>query len=461
MGTDFNLGEFIEERWEILRVLRGGMGVVYIVRDETTDETLAAKTYRDDVFRASATVAERFEQEALTWIRMGAHPNVVQARFVRRVERKPIVFLEFARGGSLRALLPFLALSASRPGDDEYYGRAESIKRLAVQFCDGMIHANRSGVLAHRDIKPENCLLCPSPRPPVTWSSVPADAEAMWINEQRHRLRELTPSSLRDWGVLKITDFGLAKTFEGAALADSDSARAGQLAAEGGLLGETVWVPPRVPGLEMLLTRTGVAAGTKTHMAPEQFEDLKRVDNRGDIYSFGVMLYQMVTGELPFVGHDFLDYMRLHQTAPPPNLTTAFPKLNALISQCLAKSPSDRFRNFVEVRAALITAIFDRHETYYPCVLAPPAAAKKLTRAELLDKAASLLELGRPLQALAALDEHLTRNPDDSEAHARKGILLMNACHRFGEALMSLERAQQLGQQGLEMRIAFCRHKLS
>jgi hypothetical protein len=84
--TDFYPGEFIDERWEIYQVLRGGMGVVYVVRDQETGETLAAKTFRDDVLRPDTEVAERFEREAFAWIRIGSHPNVVKARFVRRVE---------------------------------------------------------------------------------------------------------------------------------------------------------------------------------------------------------------------------------------------------------------------------------------------------------------------------------------------------------------------------------------
>jgi serine/threonine protein kinase len=116
-------------------------------------------------------------------------------------------------------------------------------------------------------------------------------------------------------------------------------------------------------GLEILLTRTGAAAGTVTHMAPEQFEDLKSVDVRADVYSFGVMLYQMVTGELPFKGRGILDYKRLHQTTRAPELGTAFPKLNALLARCLAKNPSDRFSDFVEVRRAVEAAVYDRHET--------------------------------------------------------------------------------------------------
>jgi hypothetical protein len=173
------------------------------------------------------------------------------------------------------------------------------------------------------------------------------------------------------------------------------------------------------------------------------------------------MLYQMVTGKLPFKGHDFLEYKQLHQTAPAPELTTAFPRLNALVARCLAKRPCDRLSDFVELRKALEAAVFDPYETYYspPHGLPSPAVAGELTGEELLDKATSLLELHRPEQALAALDEQLARSPEDRKAHAQKGILLMNTFHRYKEALISLERAQQLGERELEKRIDFCRHK--
>jgi serine/threonine protein kinase len=263
-------------------------------------------------------------------------------------------------------------------------------------------------------------------------------------------------------------------------------------------------VPDQGPGLRLLVTRTGAAAGTLTHMAPEQFDDVKRVDVRADVYSFGVMLYQMATGRLPFRGRSAVEYMRLHQEAKVPSPGTAIPAFNALVERCLAKDPADRYEDFSRVRAALEEAAFERTEegVFESMQLLVRHLSRKLKKIRgtaearevkvtlrclrkalargpsppstdwvregasarpdegLLDKAASLAELGRPGPALAVLDEWLASHSDDGKAHAQRGILLMNALHNYREALASLERARELGHPGLEKRIAFCRHKL-
>jgi serine/threonine protein kinase len=151
-----------------------------------------------------------------------------------------------------------------------------------MQFCDGMSYVLSMGVSVHRDIKPQNCL----------------------ITQEND---------------LKVTDFGLAKVFD-----------------------DTKLVEPSWQGTECLsigLTRTGVAAGTCTHMAPEQFEDSKRVDVRADVYSFGVMLYQMATGSLPFVARTPEEYEQLHRQHSAPALVGHMSMLDAIVARCLAKDP--------------------------------------------------------------------------------------------------------------------------
>ena len=89
--------------------------------------------------------------------------------------------------------------------------------------------------------------------------------------------------------MLKITDFGLAKAFD-----DTPVLITAKLPMEAIAIG---------------VTQTGTAAGTCTHMAPEQFDDAKRVDTRADIYAFGITLFQMVTGALPFIGKTWRESM--------------------------------------------------------------------------------------------------------------------------------------------------------
>src|SRR5581483_8599818 len=98
MEPTWKVGDRIAGRWRVEETCGGGMGEVYIVLDLDTGERLAAKTYRQDVLGRHPAVAHRFEREALTWINLAPHPNVVAARFVRAVRGRPLLFLEYVAG---------------------------------------------------------------------------------------------------------------------------------------------------------------------------------------------------------------------------------------------------------------------------------------------------------------------------------------------------------------------------
>jgi formylglycine-generating enzyme required for sulfatase activity len=104
------------------------------------------------------------------------------------------------------------------------------------------------------------------------------------------------------------------------------------------------------------LTQTGSIIGTPQYMSPEQARG-KDIDRRSDIYSFGLVLYQMATGTLPFQSPDAasLMYMHVHEAPAPPD--TINPKVPAwlrdIILKCLAKNPEDRFATAAELKKAL------------------------------------------------------------------------------------------------------------
>jgi serine/threonine protein kinase len=359
-ASEWQPGDCIEHRWEVQQVLGGGMGIVYVVLDQETGERLAAKTYRDDVLAAQPELPRRFEREALAWVNLDPHPNVVQAKYVKTIRDKPFLFLEFVEGENLRRVLPSLRVWGDGEKDaGEIY--CSTIHDLLLQFCDGMIHIAKCGITAHRDIKPENCL--------VTKAGFPQGRLLTGIQAQLARAG-VPPEHLqtgKEGLRLKITDFGLAKVFD-SVVARADAPHIVRVLPERSSLAsppspETVEEAPLREGLSVFATRTGVGAGTPTHMAPEQFDDVKRVDVRADVYSFGVMLYQLLTGRLPFTGRTWLDYKRLHQTMSPPKLSAtlsssprrgdSFSLFVHVVDRCLAKDPSERFANFVELREAL------------------------------------------------------------------------------------------------------------
>ncbi len=372
MPTVWQIGDEIERRWKIYKILQGGAGIVYIVYDHQFGEPFAAKTFQDEIFECNPDIAPRFTQEALAWINLDAHPNITRARMVERIEGKPFLFLEYVSGGDLGAWIGTPRLTEDLP----------QVLRFAIHFCDGMTHAMLKGIRVHRDVKPRNCLITQD-------------------------------------GTLKVTDFGLAKLLEDNNRGDGQSTqRANQ---------------------NFSLTASGV--GTCTHMAPEQFDDAKRVDVRADIYSFGVMLYQMLTGELPFVGQSWNELERLHKTQEPPRLNDADPRLSKVIRTCLEKEPRRRFANFEHVRDLL-------GEVYEGLVGSPapqPAQGTELTSAEWNNKGSSLDNLGRHEEAIASYNHALQLNPQFVAAWFNKGVALY-ALRRVEEAVACYDQALRLNQ---------------
>ena len=103
------------------------------------------------------------------------------------------------------------------------------------------------------------------------------------------------------------------------------------------------------------ITQTGAFFGTVQYAAPEHFQG--KADTRSDIYSLGVVLYQMLSGSPPFAGDTLLEVMRLHVEEPPPPLTSRAPdvrgEIDAIVGRCLAKSPAERFQSPDELSAAI------------------------------------------------------------------------------------------------------------
>jgi len=163
MAPLWHVGNRIQNRWEVHHIQRGARWIVYLVYDHETHLPYAAKTLTEDSLASHPALAERFVQAAQAWIALGGHSNVTQAHRVEVVDGHPLVFLEHVSGGSLRDWLGLPRLTQDLP----------QLLGLAVQCCDGLLHASANGLTVHGSITPQNCLMT----------------------------RE---------GVLKVTDFGLA-----------------------------------------------------------------------------------------------------------------------------------------------------------------------------------------------------------------------------------------------------------
>jgi serine/threonine-protein kinase len=166
---------------------------------------------------------------------------------------------------------------------------------LFIQVCFGMSFAHAKGIV-HRDIKPNNIMIL---------RNLPMGTE----------------------GSVKVVDFGIAKY----------SAREG--------------------GEVQALTRTGEVFGSPLYMSPEQCQG-GAVDHRSDIYSLGCVLFEALTGTVPFIGDNALLTMLKHQADVAPTLRDAsgisFPKaLEAIVGKMLAKQPSQRYQSLGDVALEL------------------------------------------------------------------------------------------------------------
>jgi tetratricopeptide (TPR) repeat protein/tRNA A-37 threonylcarbamoyl transferase component Bud32 len=193
---------------------------------------------------------------------------------------------------------------------------------LAADVADALDHAHAQGIV-HRDLKPSNLVLEPV-APAVAEGSVQLAAADPWS------ARPL------------LLDFGLAKRDAG----------------------------------EVTMTLDGEVLGTPAYMSPEQIHDPHDVDGRADVYSLGVILYQLLTGELPFRG---TTRMLLHQVLrddprPPRKLNDKIPRdLETITLRCLAKEPGSRYATAAELGADL-----RRFLAGDPIVARPPGPLERL-----------------------------------------------------------------------------------
>ena len=367
-------------KYEIREIKEGGMGKVYIVWDTQLKATFALKTLKDE-FIDNIRRWRLFRREAEFWIKFGAHPNIVLAFEIEEFEGKLYIKMEYVDGVSLREYINTLRKSGIEGSD---YAISIGSLRLdltkildfAVQFCTGMEYVNTVdfGIpglhTVHRDVKPENLLITQK-------------------------------------GTLKITDFGLLAVFT-----EEE---------------ENLSIRTLERSLPSHLMSQGHFGGTIPYMSPEQISGERSLDQRSDIYSFAIVLYEMLTGQRPFKKMERPEIFKV-----PGKFKINIPdELIDIIEKCLVKDREKGiYKDFKTLKEALLKIYSRLYEMDYFSNLKYRDISSEIEY-KLLSKllsAISLARLGRHEEAIVKLDEILEHDPENCDAWYNKAVCLMNLC---------------------------------
>jgi len=267
--------------YEIVRQIGvGGMGEVYLARDEKLSRSVAIKILNEGFSRHESNV-QRFIREAKAASSLN-HPNILVIHEINVSGEANYIVSEYVEGTTLRGVIGESNLKRSEMLD------------IAIQISGALAAAHDANIV-HRDIKPENVVVQPD-------------------------------------GYVKVLDFGLAKLIE---------------QNPAGLEDATV---------KQNQTAKGLIMGTVSYMSPEQAK-AERVDQRTDIFSLGVVIYEMVAGRTPFHGSSTSEtFANLINTEPHPLSRYAAnveDELQRIVSKALRKNKDERYQTIKDLHSDL------------------------------------------------------------------------------------------------------------
>ena len=287
-------------KFDLLEVVgRGAFGIVYRARDQNLDRIVAVKIPKNGQF-ASQEEEDRFIREARSVAQLN-HPGIVPIHEVGHTGELPYLVADFVEGVTLRDQLAERRLQVEEAAD------------IAASISESLAHAHGRGVV-HRDIKPANIMLERIAN--LTDEDVDLSTNGSRSSTTRRR-------TLRTCGRARLMDFGLSRRDFG----------------------------------DATVTTEGQLLGTPAYMSPEQAGGhTQQIDARSDIYSVGVVLYEMLTGELPFRGSSRMVVQQVIQDEPtsPRRLASEIPvDLETICLKCLEKEPSRRYQTSGQLASEL------------------------------------------------------------------------------------------------------------
>ena len=274
-------GQKINDRYEIDKLIgEGGMANVYLAHDTILDRKVAVKVLRGDL-AGDEKFVRRFQREALAASSL-SHPNIVEIYDVGEDEGNFYIVMEYIEGKTLKQLIKkrgVLTLS-------------ETID-ITLQLLDALATAHDSYII-HRDIKPQNIMI-------------------------------------KESGLVKITDFGIAMAIN-----------------------------------SVELTQTNSVMGSVHYLPPEQASG-KGSTIRSDIYSLGILMFEMLTGKMPFKGDTAVEIAIKHMKEPLPSVRELNPvvpqTVENIILKAAAKNPKNRYRDVREMAEDIKTCLDEDKQT--------------------------------------------------------------------------------------------------
>lgn len=264
--NELKKGQIISHYEIIEPIGAGGMGEVFLAKDITLKRKVALKILPLE-FTEQKERLQRFEQEALAASALN-HPNILTIYEIGASDGVNFIATEFIEGETLRQIIKRNDLTFAE------------ILEIAVQCVSAISAAHASGII-HRDIKPENIMI-------------------------------------RRDNLVKVLDFGLAKTVKAVEIEESDKT--------------------------LVNTKQRVIMETGRYMSPEQTRG-KDFDARSDLWSFGVVLYEMIARNVPFDGETASDVIAaILKTNPEPLSAETPDELQRIVSKTLRQSKDERYQ---------------------------------------------------------------------------------------------------------------------
>ena len=260
-------GTLLGERYEIIeKIGAGGMSIVYKAIDNRLQRYVAIKELREEFVQDEEFVT-KFRKEALSAASL-SHPNIVGIYDVGSDKESHYIVMEYVEGKTLKQVI-----------EEEGPFDAKTVLELGVQIVSALKHAHQKKII-HRDIKPQNILMTPE-------------------------------------GVLKVTDFGIAKAVDSSTI-----------------------------------VATGNAIGSVHYFSPEQAKG-KYVNESSDLYSCGIVLFELATKRLPFEAESHISIALKHineELPKPSSINPDIPSnLENIILRATCKNQADRYQNADEM----------------------------------------------------------------------------------------------------------------